>query len=90
MPPIAHAVPGPTQASACISLAQSCRNWGGVQIKRTEGVSSTDLVGRMLLCTRDSSKAVQQQVRPGSYPAERCRRQLLSQQPADCQALQRG
>ena len=34
-----------------------------VQIKRTEGVSSTDLVGRMLLCTRDSSRAVQQQVR---------------------------
>ena len=58
-----------------------------MQIKRTEGVSSTDLVGRMLLCTRDSSKAVQQQVMVPISPAERCRRQPLSHQPDDCQAL---
>ena len=58
-----------------------------MQIKRTEGVSSTDLVGRMLLCTRDSSKAVQQQVMVPSSPAEKRRRQLLLHQPADCQAL---
>lgn len=31
--------------------------WGGwSQIKRTEGVSSTDIVGRMLMCTRDNSR----------------------------------
>ena len=26
--------------------------WLSLQIKRTEGVSSTDIVGRMLTCTR--------------------------------------
>lgn len=26
------------------------------QIKRTEGVSSTDIVGRMLMCTRDNAR----------------------------------
>ena len=25
-------------------------------IKRTEGVSSTDIVGRMLMCTRDNAR----------------------------------
>ena len=39
-----------------------CSGRLAAQIKRTEGVSSTDLVGRMLMCTRDNSRAVQEQV----------------------------
>ena len=27
-----------------------------IMIKRTEGVSSTDIVGRMLMCTRDNAR----------------------------------
>ena len=35
-------------------------------IKRTEGVSSTDIVGRMLMCTRDNARF--REARPGPVP----------------------
>ncbi len=37
-------------------------------IKRTEGVSSTDIVGRMLMCTRDNARFRE----VGCSPSERC------------------
>lgn len=43
-----------------------------LQIKRTEGVSTTDIVGRMLMCTRDNSRFTEERVRTlWSVPMER-------------------
>ena len=80
---------GVTGSTSCCIRLRPCRRLVkapgelglALQIKRTEGVSSTDIVGRMLMCTRSnpSLKAVSVHIQSQSPDPAFCKRptQLL-------------